>query len=93
MSLRQYKTTDKDIDEDEVTHVELWMPDGPMVTAHTQANLLLNVKSGSGDIIDAVVTYLATSIFDVSRPERSVELEEQEFKVDQLKVIIIIIII
>ncbi|KAH3738898.1 hypothetical protein DPMN_045541 [Dreissena polymorpha] len=44
----------------------------------TKAALLLHEKSGSGDIMDAVGADHSMSMFDVSRPEHSMESEEEE---------------
>ncbi|KAH3713165.1 hypothetical protein DPMN_072951 [Dreissena polymorpha] len=74
---RHYDTSDDDMDLDEVVHV-LRVPDAPMGIEATQAALLLHGESGSGDTMDAVGADQSTSMFDVSRPERFMESEEDE---------------
>ncbi|KAH3719574.1 hypothetical protein DPMN_062413 [Dreissena polymorpha] len=82
MRCRHYDTTDEDedmyVDAEEVTHVQLRLANGPMVTEQTQALLLLNEEADNCGAIDAAATDHATSMFDVSRLERFVELEEQK---------------
>ncbi|KAH3769901.1 hypothetical protein DPMN_171182 [Dreissena polymorpha] len=76
MRCRHYDTSDDDMDVDEVVHV-LRVPDAPTDIEATQAALLLHEESGSGDTMDAVGAYHSTSMFDVSRPERSMESEAE----------------
>ncbi|KAH3818705.1 hypothetical protein DPMN_120428 [Dreissena polymorpha] len=82
MRCRHYDTTDDDedmdVDAEEVSHLQQRVPNGPMVTEETQAHLLLNEEADTCDVTDAAATDHATSMFDVCRPERVVELEEQE---------------
>ncbi|KAH3700095.1 hypothetical protein DPMN_075063 [Dreissena polymorpha] len=84
MRCRHYDTFDDDMNVDEVVHV-LRVPDAPTDIEATQADLLLHEESGSGDTMDAVGADHSTSMFDVSRPERSMESEAEETKVGRLK--------
>ncbi|XP_052253781.1 uncharacterized protein LOC127860128 [Dreissena polymorpha] len=76
MRCRHYDTSHDDMDVDEVVHV-LRVPDAPTDIKATQAALLLHEESGSGNIMDAVGADHSTSMFDVSRPERSMESEDE----------------
>ncbi|KAH3782013.1 hypothetical protein DPMN_159924 [Dreissena polymorpha] len=76
MRCRHYDTSDDDMDVDKVVHV-LRVPDAPTGIEATQAARLLHEESGSGDTMDAVGADHSTSMFDVSRPERSMKSKKK----------------